>query len=90
MASSTPLPPGICPLGFTREQAAAYLSVSVDSFDKMVDAGVMPPPVPGLGIRAKRWDSRRIRAAFDRLQGLSPLLSGDNDPDDIMEALDNA
>jgi hypothetical protein len=38
------LPPGVVPLGLSREQAAEYIGVSATIFDEMVDNGQMPQP----------------------------------------------
>jgi hypothetical protein len=38
------LPPGVCPLGFTREQAARYWGVSASKFDELRKQGIAPRP----------------------------------------------
>ncbi len=57
---------GIAPRLLTREQAAAYLSVSSNTFDQMVKDGRMPRPKM-LGGRRRAWDVRALDAAVDRL-----------------------
>lgn len=69
MAAPTPrpssLPLSLPPRGLNREQAAAYVGVSVRKFDEMVDDGRMPPP-KRVDAR-KLWDIRRLDEFFDRL-----------------------
>ncbi|MEQ4600244.1 MAG: hypothetical protein ABN488_21025 [Methylobacteriaceae bacterium] len=55
------------PRGMTREDAAAYCSLSPAAWDRWVSAGRMPPPVPG----THRWDRKAIDLAWDRLSGIS-------------------
>ncbi len=57
---------GIAPRLLTREQAAAYVSVSPNTFDEMVKAGRMPRPRL-LSRRRRAWDVRALDAAIDRL-----------------------
>ncbi|HRJ59999.1 MAG TPA: hypothetical protein PKZ99_02345, partial [Azospirillaceae bacterium] len=53
------------PLGVARDEAAAFVGVSVSKFDQMVNDGRMPPPKRIDG--RKVWDVRRLTAAFDDL-----------------------
>ncbi|MBL4766408.1 MAG: hypothetical protein JKY94_01605 [Rhodobacteraceae bacterium] len=59
------LPDNLPPRGLKRAQAAAWLSVSTTTFDKMVRDGRMP--------RARRidgrvvWDLRELEVKFDQL-----------------------
>lgn len=57
---------GIAPRLLTREQAAAYLSVSPNTFDEMVKDTRMPRPKL-LSSRRRAWDVRALDAAIDRL-----------------------
>ena len=57
---------GITPRLLTREQAAAYCSVSARGFSEWVNAGKMPGPVLGTA----RWDRRAIDAVLDKAGGL--------------------
>ncbi len=66
MARQVALPPTLPPRLVGREAAAAYLSVSPNTFDEMVRDGRMPPPKL-LGGRRRAWDIRALDAAIDRL-----------------------
>ncbi len=54
--------------GLTREESADYLSISPNTFDRLVADGLMPKPAQVYG--RKVWDVRRIDSSFDALQGL--------------------
>jgi predicted DNA-binding transcriptional regulator AlpA len=78
--SALPLPPR---RGLSREEAAAYVSVSPNFFDSMIRDGLMPGPK-----RVKTrvfWDRHQLDAAFDSLPGDTPPThdegSDDNDWD---------
>lgn len=86
--TTTALPPGTPPLGFSREQAAEYCGVGLKLFDELVKAGTLPAPVR-LGARRIVWDRRRLVAAFDRLQNLSPILKSPDDADPLLESLND-
>ncbi|WP_245369167.1 hypothetical protein [Sinorhizobium sp. CCBAU 05631] len=62
---STVLPAALQPIGVTREQAAALLSISPPLFDSAVRAGTMPPPRV-LGSR-NIWSVDELREAFQAL-----------------------
>lgn len=66
----------IAPRGINREQAAAYIGVSVGTFDKLVEAGAMPRP--RMAETRKVWDILELDRAFDDLphEGAS-LMSRD-------------
>ena len=52
-------------IGLSRETAARFVGVSPNTFDKMVDEGVMPKArVYG---RRKLWNRLDIQSAFDAL-----------------------
>ena len=56
---------GLAPRGLTRVQAAAYVGVSPNTFDAMVQSGQMPAPKQ-VGDRLI-WDLRRVDEAFSAL-----------------------
>jgi excisionase family DNA binding protein len=71
----------VCPVnprGMSRKQAAAYVGVSPNTFDRMVKDGTMPSP--GRYRRRHLWDRVEIDASFDRLTGRPKS----NDWDDIL------
>jgi len=59
------LPLSLPPRGLSREQAAAYVGVSVGTFDAMVEDGRMP--APKVINRRQVWDRHALDAAFDAL-----------------------
>lgn len=66
MAKQLALPPNLAPRLISREAAAAYISLSPNSFDAMVEEGRMPRP-KRLGDRRKAWDVRELDRAIDLL-----------------------
>jgi predicted DNA-binding transcriptional regulator AlpA len=66
MARQTALPPTLAPRLIGREAAAAYLSLSPNTFDDLVDRKLMPKPRI-LGDRRRAWDVRELDAAADAL-----------------------
>ena len=50
-------------------QAAAYLGISEDLFERLVQADVLPPPLR-FGSRCV-WDRAALDGAVDRLSGLA-------------------
>lgn len=66
MARISALPPTLAPRLINREAAAAYVNVSPNTFDALVKAGTMPPPVKLTG-RRHAWDVRKLDAAIDNL-----------------------
>ena len=60
------LPPTLPPRLICREDAAAYVCVSPNTFDAMVADGRMPNPLR-LTERRLAWDMRQLDAAIDRL-----------------------
>lgn len=66
MARQAALPPTLRPRLIGREAAAAYISVSPNTFDKMIEDGRMPNPRV-LVDRRFAWDVREIDAAVDLL-----------------------
>jgi predicted DNA-binding transcriptional regulator AlpA len=69
------LPPTLTPRLICRDDAAAYVSVSPNTFDKMIADGLMPRP-RRLTERRLAWDLRQLDAAIDRLP-----IDGDADTD---------
>ncbi len=71
MASRPPLGNvGLAPRLLTREQAAAYCGVSVQTFTSWVRGGIVPGPLPG----TRRWDKRAIDATLDLVSRIGPNL----------------
>lgn len=65
--------------GLSREEAAAYVSVSPNFFDSMVREGLMPGPKR---VKARVfWDRYQLDAAFDALLGDAPSAH-DEGPED--------
>jgi predicted DNA-binding transcriptional regulator AlpA len=60
------LPPSLAPRLILREAAAAYVSVSPNTFDLLVRDGTMPKPRRLTG-RRKAWDTRELDLAIDCL-----------------------
>lgn len=75
MARQSALPPTLAPRLIGREAAAAYVSLSPGTFDRLVEAGRMPKPRVLLG-RRRAWDVRSLDAAVDDLpfDGGEPLV----------------
>jgi len=64
------LPPLPTRRGLSLSEAAAYVGVSPASFDRLVEAGVLPGPVPlGIDLRRKIWDRLALDRAFDQRAG---------------------
>lgn len=66
MARQAALPPTLPPRLVVREAAAAYICVSPNTFDKMIENGRMPRPKV-LVERRLAWDVRELDAAVDLL-----------------------
>jgi predicted DNA-binding transcriptional regulator AlpA len=66
MPSHNALPPNLAPRLVGREAAAAYVDVSPNMFDRMVEDGWMPRP-KRLGDRRRAWDVRELDRAVDQL-----------------------
>lgn len=61
------LPPSLPPRGLCRAEAAAYLGISPNTFDRMVEDGRMPGP-KRINSR-KVWDRLALDVAFVALPG---------------------
>jgi hypothetical protein len=72
MARQLALPPNLAPRLISRDAAAAYVSVSPNTFDAMVRDGRMPQPRI-LSAGRKAWDVRLLDQHVDEL----PLAGGD-------------
>ncbi len=66
MPKQVALPPTLAPRLVNREAAAAYVCVSPNTFDDMVNRGLMPRPRK-LGDKRLVWDVRELDAAVDAL-----------------------
>lgn len=66
MTRQAALPPTLAPRLIGRDAAAAYVSVSPNTFDAMVADGTMPKP-RRLTRGRKAWDVRLLDQAIDRL-----------------------
>lgn len=66
MPRQAALPPTLPPRLVARDAAAAYICVSPNTFDDMVDRNVMPKPRV-LGNKRRAWDVRELDAAADAL-----------------------
>jgi predicted DNA-binding transcriptional regulator AlpA len=66
MTRATALPPTLAPRLIRRDAAAAYVSVSPNTFDAMVASGTMPKP-RWLTAGRKAWDVRLLDQAVDHL-----------------------
>lgn len=67
MARYDALPPGLIPRGLTREAAAAFLGLSLASFDGARARGVYPGPTLAGG----RYDRVLLEQAANRLSGIA-------------------
>lgn len=75
MANRSALPQSLPPRGLCRETAAAYIGVSVGTFDQMVADGRMPAPKR---INARKvWDRTTLDLAFSALPD-DPTAGGEN------------
>ena len=66
MTKAAALPHNLPPRMLAREAAAAYVGVSANTFDKMIEAGTMPPAKRIFGTR-RGWDIRALDRAVDAL-----------------------
>jgi hypothetical protein len=76
MPRQNALPPSLAPRLIVREAAAAYVCVSPNTFDEMVERKVMPP-ARILGDRRRAWDVRELDAAADALPHDGELAASD-------------
>lgn len=65
------LPTWLVPRFLSREEAAAYVGVSINTFDQEVSRGLWPRPLArGLKGRRLTWDRMALDAAADVASGL--------------------
>src|SRR6516225_6579917 len=83
MVHQTALPPTLAPRLVSRQAAAAYVCVSPNTFDEMIEDGRMPRPKM-LGGKRRAWDIRELDAAIDRL----PVQGDDAEADDTWGNVD--
>jgi hypothetical protein len=67
MPKQVALPPTLAPRLIGREASAVYVNLSPNTFDDMVDKGIMPKPRIIPDCRRKVWDVRELDAAVDAL-----------------------
>ncbi len=77
MPRQNALPPSLAPRLIGRDAAAAYVCVSPNTFDEMVERKVMPP-ARILGDRRRAWDVRELDAAADALPHAGEELTADD------------
>ncbi len=61
----------LIPRVLSREQAAAYVGLSVAAFDQRVKAGKLPTPLPADVYGRARFDRAQLDRQLDRDSGLS-------------------
>lgn len=66
MPRQTALPPSLPPRLVDREAAAAYACLSPNTFDRLVQQGLMPQP-RRITEKRRAWDVRELDAAIDNL-----------------------
>jgi hypothetical protein len=67
MPKQAALPPTLAPRLVGREAAAAYVCVSPNTFDDLIERRIMPKPRLIVGTTRKAWDLRDLDAAVDAL-----------------------
>jgi len=85
MVHQMALPRTLAPRLVSREAAAAYVCVTPNTFDVMVEDGRMPRPKM-LGRKRRAWDIRELDAAIDRL----PVQGDDDEADETWGNVDAA
>jgi predicted DNA-binding transcriptional regulator AlpA len=65
------------PRGLNRDQAAQYVGLSVTTFNRLVDEGVLPLPLH-FG-RRRVWDRRALDLVLDRLSGVATTRPSSTD-----------
>jgi predicted DNA-binding transcriptional regulator AlpA len=61
-----------------REDAAGYVSVSLNTLDRLVEDGILPKP-HRIYARVIRFDRKEIDAALDKMSGINASLDGWDD-----------
>ena len=80
VARQVALPPTLAPRLIGRDDAAAYVGVSPNTFDKMIADGLMPNPKRQTERRIA-WDVRQLDTAIDRLP-IDGVTDADTDTTD--------
>jgi predicted DNA-binding transcriptional regulator AlpA len=78
MPRQAALPPTLAPRLIGRDAAAAYVCVSPNTFDDLVDRKLMPKPRQ-LGDKRRAWDVRELDAAADALPHDGDAAAGSSD-----------
>jgi hypothetical protein len=77
--SKLPLP-ARTPAFVSREQGAAELAISAGTWDKWVQAGLLPPPAPGFPASTPRWRwqdvDRKLAGKGAEVTALDQYLAG--------------
>jgi hypothetical protein len=76
MPKQIALPPTLPPRLIGREAAAAYVCLSPNTFDNLVEQGLMPK-ARSLGDKRKAWDVRELDVAADQLPHDGDLAAND-------------
>jgi predicted DNA-binding transcriptional regulator AlpA len=76
MPRQVALPPTLAPRLVGRDAAAAYVCLSPNTFDDLVDRKLMPRP-RRLGDKRIAWDVRELDAAADALPHYGELAASD-------------
>jgi predicted DNA-binding transcriptional regulator AlpA len=76
MPKQAALPPTLPPRLIAREAAAAYVCVSPNTFDEMIQRKLMPKPRI-LGDKRRAWDVRELDAAADALPHDGEMAASD-------------
>jgi predicted DNA-binding transcriptional regulator AlpA len=76
MPRQAALPPTLAPRLIGRDAAAAYVCLSPNTFDDLVDRKLMPKP-RRLGDKRLAWDVRELDAAADALPHDGELTASD-------------
>jgi len=76
MPSQVALPPTLAPRLIGREAAAAYVCLSPNTFDDLVDRKLMPKPRI-LGDKRRAWDVRELDVAADALPHDGEIIASD-------------
>jgi predicted DNA-binding transcriptional regulator AlpA len=76
MPRQAALPPTLAPRLIGRDAAAAYVCLSPNTFDDLVERKLMPKPRQ-LGDKRRAWDVRELDAAADALPHDGELTASD-------------
>ena len=76
MPRQAALPPTLAPRLIGREAAAAYVCLSPNTFDNLVDRKLMPKPRI-LGDKRRAWDVRELDVAADALPHDGEIIASD-------------